>query len=361
MEPTVSDIQKIRRHTEGMTNERPYWHPVFLLAFAVTLLFARTAFPKEIGQTWQDKAGPIPITNQFPIQLLFLQPTPDRADILPKGKGLVRLNTTLTNSLVSRQSAHYDVTVDMEALRTCLDVGYGISSWLELGYSVPVSYYWAGILDGFIYDVEKFLGSVRGIREVEERYKFTYHVKKDGKTVISGTENTTGIGDIPIRLKAKVFDQGDIWPAVSARASVKLPTGKKSKAFGSGEFDWGLGLLFEKDIKNVSMYLNGDVTFPGDAYEDDGISLQEFYTLLIGLEYRFSSRFSLLAQTYHITRPFSQTGVAPLDRRIHELLVGVSYRTKGNLTVQGGFMEDIIDSLDAGADVTFFLNIGMEL
>ena len=344
-----------------MTNEKQTWQLVFLLVLALVLLYARIALAEEDWQTYREKAGPIPIVNQFPIQLLFLQPTPDRADILPAGRGLVRLNTTLTNSLVSRQSTHYDVTVDMEALRACLDVAYGISSWLELGYSVPVSYYWAGILDGFIYDVEKFFGSLRGIREVEERYTFTYHVKKDGKTVISGNENSIGMGDIPIRLKAKVFEQGTVLPAASARAAVKLPTGKKSFAFGSGEFDWGLGLLFEKDIKRLSLYLNGDVTFPGEAYEDDGISLQEFYTLLIGLEYRFSPRFSLLAQTYHITRPFSQTGVPPLDRRIHEILVGASYRTKGNLTIQGGLMEDFFDSMDAGADVTFFFNIAMEL
>jgi hypothetical protein len=157
------------------------------------------------------------------------------------------------------------------------------------------------------------------------------------------------------------LDQGDLRPALSARASVKLPTGSKSKAFGSGELDWGVGLLLEKDIKKLALYLNADVTVPGEAYEDDGIDLQEFYTLLLGLEYRFTPQCSLLAQTYHMTRPFSETGVDPLDRRIHELLVGVSYRTKGNVTVQGGFMEDILDSADAGADVTIFFNIGMEL
>jgi hypothetical protein len=186
-------------------------------------------------------------------------------------------------------------------------------------------------------------------------------VKKDNKTVISGSNNTIGIGDIPVRLKAKVLDQGDVLPAISARGSVKLPTGSKSSAFGSGEFDWGLGLLFEKDVKRLAMYLNADVTFPGEAFEDDGIDLQEFYTLLIGLEYRFTSQFSLIAQTYHMTRPFSQTGVPPLDRRIHELLAGVSYRTAGNLSVQGGMMQDFLDSMDAGADFTIFFNISMDL
>lgn len=347
--------------SDGVGFKGPQPFGVFFFTLVLCFLWAKAGFAQEPRQTWRDKAGPIPIVNQSPLQLLFLQPTPDRAEILPKGQGMVRLNTTLTNTLVSRQSTHYDVSVDMESLRSSLEVYYGISLWLELGFSVPVSYRWGGILDRAIYDVENFYGSVRGTREDEERFSFAYHVKKDGKPVISGSNHTIGIGDIPVTLKAKLWDQGDLQPAASARASVKLPTGSKGRAFGSGEFDWGLGLLLEKDIKKLAVYLNADVTFPGEAYTDDGIDLQEFYTLLMGLEYRFTDQFSLLAQTVHMTRPFSHTGVEPLDRRIHELLIGFGYRTKGRFTVQGGFMQDIMDSAEAGADVTFFFNIGMEL
>ena len=336
------------------------FYKISLFIFILSVFACTTAIATEHKPVLPAKAGPIPLVNQFPVQLLFLQPIPDRAVILPKGRGKIRLNTTLTNSLVSQQSNQYHVSVDMEALRSCLQVNQGISSWLELAYAIPLSYYWSGVLDGTIYGVEKIAEKTRGVREVEDRYTFTYHVKKNGKAVITGSDNRVGIGDIPIAFKAKLLNQKTFIPAVSARAAVKLPTGKKSSALGSGALDWGLGLLFEKDIRSCSLYLNGDVTFPGQAYEDEGVTLQEFYTLLVALEYRITASLSIIAQSYHITRPFSETGVPPLDRRIHEILAGFSYLTKNNVTVQGGIMEDIWDSADAGADITFFANFGID-
>ena len=115
--------------------------------------------------------------------------------------------------------------------------------------------------------------------------------------------------------------------------------------------------MLEKDIRQVSLYFNADATFAGDAYDDD-TSQVTFYTLMFGLEYRFSSRFSLVSQMYYISRPFEDTGVDVLSRRIWDLLVGVHYRTEKNLFIQGGIVEDIMDSSDATADVTFFLNVG---
>ena len=50
--------------------------------------------------------------------------------------------------------------------------------------------------------------------------------------------------------------------------------------------------------------------------------------------------------------------ICALDRRIVDLLLGVTYQRPGGFFVQAGTMEDIIDSVDAGADITFFLNLG---
>jgi hypothetical protein len=223
-----------------------------------------------------------------------------------------------------------------------------------------VSHFYSGVLDSFIGDVEDAFGDMRGIREEEQANAFTYLVTKDGQTVISGSENTTGIGDMALTIKANVLSQADGWPTLSTRASVKLPTGRKGRAFGSGEIDWGLGLLLDQDIRKVSLYLNTDVTFPGEAFDDLGISLKEFVTLLLGVEYRFTHRFSVVSQMCFISRPFEHTGVDVLDRRIYDLLIGMNYRTSGNLCIQAGFVEDIIDSTDATADVSFFVNVGID-
>lgn len=61
-----------------------------------------------------------------------------------------------------------------------------------------------------------------------------------------------------------------------------------------------------------------------------------------------------------IARPFEQTGLQMLDRRIYDFLVGIDYLTKGGVSVQGGAIEDFKNSGDAGADITFFLTVGKD-
>jgi hypothetical protein len=328
---------------------------IIIATLLFTLLGTRTAFPIDAGENWAS----ISIVNQTPTQLLFLQPTPDRADILPKGRGSIKLNTTITNTLISQKSAHYTATVDMEVIRTSLEMGYGVTSRLELGLSLPVSHYYAGFMDKPIIEVERMSGKIRATRDEEEPNRFAYVIKKDDKVFISSSKNSIGMGDLVLTAKVKIWGEGNILPGLSTKLSVKLPTGDNDRAFGSGEVDWGFGLLLKKNLNKMSAYLNGNVIFPGDAFDDTGISLREFYTFMLGAAYQFTPRLSAMAQMNWITKPFKNTGLDVLDKRIFDLLMGITYHTENSVFVQVGGIEDIFDSSEAGADFTFFLNVGM--
>jgi hypothetical protein len=160
-----------------------------------------------------------------------------------------------------------------------------------------------------------------------------------------------------LSVKGKIWDEGENVPCLSARLSYKIPTGDERKAFGSGETDYGIGLLLQKTIKELTAYLNADVIFPGQAFEQRGISLRTFYEIMLGAEYKLSKHFSGLVQLYYMTRPFEDTGLIMLDKRIWNVLLGVSYVTKSGFFMQGGLMEDVFSG-DTGADITFFLNVG---
>jgi long-subunit fatty acid transport protein len=325
----------------------------------LTLFYTDTGFPDTSWATWQKKSGPISIINQSPSQLLFLQPVQDRADTLPKGHGSIKLNTTVTSTLVSQQTNQYSATFDLETIRTSLDMAYGILPRLELGLSIPCVYYYGGFMDKPILEVERLFGDPRHIREEEKADQYNAFVKKNGKTILSGSKNSSGIGDTVLRIKGNLWSEGDILPALSARVAAKLPTGNEDRFFGSGEFDWGLGILLQKDIDKMSAYANADITFPGNAFDNAGVSLREFYTVMIGTEYRLTSRLSGSAQISWITRPFQDTGLDMLNRRIFDLLVGLTYRFQNGMFLQTGGVEDIISSTEAGSDFTFFLNAGL--
>jgi len=334
---------------------------VYSLGFCF-LLNPGNALCKDSRDHWDRISGPIPIVNQTPIQLLFLQAIPDRAEPLPKGRYSLGLNTAITNTLQWGKSENYSGYMDMEMIRTSLEVKYGILSGVELGMSLPFLYGYAGFMDHAIRDFEELFHATKNLREKEDQYgranTYTYYVKKNNKAFIEGKEGSSGVGDMVLRVKAKIRDEKKGVPCLSTRLQVKIPMGDEDTALGSGKADYGFGLLLQKTIKRLTAYLNADVIFPGQAFKQEDVLLRKFYEVMLGAEYKVSSQFSTLMQVYYITRPFKDTGLDMLDKRMWNLLLGISYLTERGVYVQGGAVEDFLNSSNAGADITFFLNVG---
>jgi hypothetical protein len=303
-------------------------------------------------------AAPISMVNASPVQLLFLQAPPDRAKTLSRGTGRLTVSNSLTNTLlVEDDPGPAAGIIDMEMLRTTVDFNYGLSDRIEVNLSLPLALSGGGILDDFILDVEQAFGNARKVREEESPGQYHFDIRRGGRRVIGSDDRATGPGDVALRLKTLLFQEGDAMPAVAARLGLKLPTGRRSRGLGSGGTDVGFGLLLEKHFGSVAAFLNADVIFPGDI-DDPEVDAETFYQAMFGMSYAFTDVWSASAQVAYTSRPFSGTGLTMLDRRIVDLLLGVTYQHPDGFFVQAGTMEDIVDSADAGADITFFLNLG---
>ena len=155
----------------------PQWM-TYLTGFLL-FLNAGNARPADLEANWGGKSGPISIVNQAPIQLLFLQAAPDKAETLPKGQGSLSLNTTTTNTLLSESSGNYEGVVDMEMIRASLDLKYGILQGFEIGVSLPFVYSYSGFMDNAILDVERFFfDNTRTVRVHQEADKYEYYVTR---------------------------------------------------------------------------------------------------------------------------------------------------------------------------------------
>ena len=138
-------------------------------------------------------------------------------------------------------------------------------------------------MDDAILDVEEFFNGTRSVKETQEPDRYEYAVKKNEKAFISGKEKgCTGVGDLVLRIKVRIWDEGDRVPCLSARLAVKLPTGDTDRALGSGKVDYGLGLLLQKNIYRLRVYPNADVIFPGDGFEQEGVPLNESHNIMLG-------------------------------------------------------------------------------
>src|SRR5262249_26617356 len=282
--------------------------------------------------------GPLRLVNQQPVQLLFLQPFPDKTDVTPPGHLDVHLNTALTNTLIEEKS-EISATLDMEMVRSVLDLHYGVHPRFEVGLDIPLIYTYGGILDHFIADVESTLSHKRPLRRRQVAGQFTYRVSRGDRLFIQGQEDAVGIGDVVLKAKASLFYEQALLPAVSLRAAVKFPTGDSARAFGSGEVDGGFGFLLQKTFWRLTFHVNGDVTFPGQPFKDVGVSLQPFFGGVMAIEFRISNPLSLVAQLRGDTRPFHHT-IPILDKHLIQSILGVNWAITRHLVLQAGLDED---------------------
>jgi hypothetical protein len=302
--------------------------------------------------------GPLRLVNQQPVQLLFLQPFPAPAEVTPFRHMDVDLNVALSNTLVGDNNAELTANLDLEMVRTVLALHYGVSPNLEVGLTLPIIYTYGGILDRFILGVERTITpkGERPLRKNQTAGAFTYQVSRGKRPFIQGQGDALGIGDVVLQAKAKILPEQDWWPALGLRAAVKFPSGDPDRAFGSGAFDGSLGVLLQKSFRRFTFYVNGDVTIPGQAFNDVGVSLHPFFLGLFAIEFRVSRPVSLVLQVRGATRPFHDT-INILDRRLLETDLGVNWALSRQLVLQAGLAQDQFNSACCSADVSFFLNL----
>ena len=82
-------------------------------------------------------------------------------------------------------------------------------------------------------------------------------------------ESQAGIGDIEIRGKYRLLNEGSVWPALAVLAALKLPTGSERRGLGSGATDAGILLVGSKEFGPITAHLNLGYRFVGASGQDD--------------------------------------------------------------------------------------------
>ena len=211
--------------------------------------------------------GPLPIRNLQPIHLLFFEFTPERAYALRKGRLLVRLDVTETNTLLDDTGKDPFFKADVEMTRVTGRFKYGLTRRLTLGLNVPIVNIHGGFLDGFIEALERSIDRLRGDREAETANQVDIRLIDGGTTEIDVREDTFGVGDVSLEGLFQVLRETFWIPAVSLRLAVKFPTGEFSDLHGSGEFDGAAGVAIQNIWGRWSASVGGGVTLPATLFK----------------------------------------------------------------------------------------------
>ncbi|MFQ5931215.1 MAG: DUF3187 family protein [Nitrospiraceae bacterium] len=310
----------------------------------------------------EETHGPLAIRNQSPIQLLFFQFVPERAVALGHKEVRLRVDIAETNTLtadVGRDGLSGRLDLEMTYANVQARIGLG-KDW-EVGVDVPIIAMHGGFMDSFIDSFERLIHYERAIRAEERRQgtenQFTYRVSRNGETILQGVEGRVGVGDVAFQVKwaPPPFHETASTPAVALRLALKVPTGDADAAFGSGRPDIAFGLALEKTLARWTLYGNLNVTVPiGNRF--DRLDVHPIYSGLLAIEYRFVPALALVGQLSANSAPFGHTGLDFFDDWTDWAALGLSWAPSPAWRLQGGIMENLFTSADAGADFGFFLS-----
>jgi hypothetical protein len=268
-----------------------------------------------------------------------------------------------TNNLVAEgpSAAGFAGVLNFEQTRLQLTVKRGLWPGGEGGVELPLLYGWGGILDSFIDAFESLIEMRRDLRRDEAsvggQNLYRYTITRNGEAFLMGASGDWDIGDVALVAKHALWDEAA--SAAALRAGLKLPTGRPSRATGSGDVDLALGIAAEIRRPLLVGYANLSGTFPLGRFR--GESVNPIISGLLGLEVALTERAAFLVQVEGISAPFSGTGLAFLDDPIFQFQVGLRFLLLQDLLLDVGMIEDFwfqpVRSVDASADFSVYASL----
>ena len=82
-----------------------------------------------------------------------------------------------------------------------------------------------------------------------------------------------GVGDMYAYLKYRVWGEQNLFPALTLKPFLKLPTASERKGLGSGKTDFGLTAVFSKSFVGFNLHVDGTYTVIGEKDVTDPFSL----------------------------------------------------------------------------------------
>lgn len=172
-----------------------------------------------------------------------------------------------------------------------------------------------------------------------------------GNTVLNPPNDAFGLTDIVLHVKTLLVAERKYVPATSFRMALKVPVGDRTRAFGTGIADLGVGLSLQKTVWNrVGLYVNLNEVLPTGHYL--GLALRGYFTAVTGMEVMATPKFSITGQFDYYQSPFGHTGLKLLDNGVTEVVLAFGYRFTPNLLWQIYGVENLDFIRDPAADLT---------
>jgi hypothetical protein len=313
--------------------------------------------------TWgaSSPQGPLLAHNYHPLQGLFLNLEAEKAEGLPKGQWKVSIGFVESNTININSNPTLFIVLDQEISRLDIAASYGITDTLEVGLEIPFLWRHGGVLDPLIKTVEDFLGvTFRGRNQRPQNILEFSIFRTTDQIFLEFTEDASSVGDITLKGKYLLVKEKPGQVSIAARAALRFPTGDEALVLGSGHPDFGIGALFQKSIRNFTLYGDVDLILPGDTFEPFDWELRPIVGFGFAGEFRWTPDFSVLLQLDFHSAAFQDTEATSLDNgNVFELTFGFSSRIRENLIWKVGGVENL-NRPQSSADFSILSQLSFE-
>ena len=295
--------------------------------------------------------GLVPVRNFQPLQGLSLQMPVDSAMPLKSGELSLRANVAETSTILRETTATRTAFLKFGQLRSAIDIRLGTAMEdVEVGIEFASLYRHSSGLDGLITATENLVGRSAPLRQQLKNQGYAYSVG-GGNTALNPANDAFGLTDIVAHVKTLMVAEGKYAPATSLRVALKVPVGDRTRAFGTGVADLGVGLSLQKTVWNrVGLYVNLNEMLPTGHYS--GLALRGYFTMVTGVEFMATPKSSITGQLDYYQSPFGNTGLKLLDHGVTEAVLAFGYRFTPNLLWQIYGVENLDFIRDSAADFT---------
>ncbi len=248
-------------------------------------------------------SGPLPYRSLMPLSLIFPHPLPDRAAVMPWGGIEAEVRSDYGTIFVDDRRGAERIVVDGEFSRSSLTVRAGVGGRTEIAMEIPFLHYASGRFDDFIDGWHSVFGLSPGHRDEAPEDRFGVNYLNGRGSFFTADEDGFHLADIPVTVKVGLLDPEEEALGVALRALVEIPAGDDRKGFGSGKVDGGAGILLEKRLDELALYLSADHVFRSSPESFDGIRAAHTTHASLAAEYLVDEDLALVAQTDFQTKP----------------------------------------------------------
>ncbi|MBK8976958.1 MAG: DUF3187 family protein [Planctomycetes bacterium] len=245
-------------------------------------------------------AGPLPVRDQHPAQLTVGRLLPRAAAAEAPGSVRADWTNAYSSLFLAGGDSEASFRMDGEYLRSALAARVGLGHGLDVELEVPVAHTTAGFLDDFIIEWHDAFGLPDQNRDDRPRDEFVIEADRGGVAVWQVEKSGFELLDVPLAIAWSPLSAGtDGRFGVTLRAGVELPTGAARRGYGSGGFDWMLGVAAEARLERVSLTAHVQHTFASTPAQSEraGFSFHDVTVIGAGVEVPVLDDLTLLAQT----------------------------------------------------------------